>query len=622
MQPLDAGDHIIKSEVLEALERVVNSRTFSASKRLCRFLKYTVNSVLDGTQDELKEVSIGVHVYDRKNPYEKSEDSIVRTEARRLRSKLKEYYESEGRNDSVIFRYQTGNYVPVITQRQDPCPPKVDGVEPGLSQDGMEPGKGIVVAVLPFLDLSGSELSARCAVGLAEELNHGWTHVDGITVVNMEGPSSSSPSCSNVMERAQQHGVQVVIGGSVWEEGEYLRVTIRLVQPNGLTAWSQRFEAKADAHGLQALTQKLASALISRMRPEISATRRLGHPIRPDTLAGLPMLYEAEALLDEGTVASLQVARFKFEDIARKLPGLARPLCGIANACCAATLHGVARPAVLIRQARTAAERAVRLDPMMSMTQASIGYVNMLEWNWAKAEEHFECALASGDHVFAFRQYALYFTALNRFDQAEYYIHRAERIDPFSGRQKMVHSLILHFMRRSSELDDYLAEEACAGSLPAEARLILAYDHVIKGRREEGKKLALSCRRNLCTQPSQMATIAEILALSGDEVQARHIVQASHFFAADPPISFYRQALLALAFNQVEDAWGYLDKALAAKEPSMIWLSVEPRLDPLRRENRFAEIAETLFAASNSERGASPSEGANGSIDGAFGVHP
>ncbi len=598
----DADDPITESEIREALERAVKSRVFSASRRLCRFLRYTVNSVLDGTKDELKETSIGVHVYDRKISYERSEDSIVRTEARRLRNKLKEYYEAEGRSDAVAFHYHVGNYVPVIVRQNtrhlvEEGPSGIDA-----SQDDMAARKGIVIAVLPLTDLSGSDLSARCAAGLTEELKHGWTHVDGITVVNMEGPFAFPPQHSDMMERAQKHGVQVVIGGSVWEECLRLRVTIRLVQPDGFTAWSQRFEAKTNGQDLQNLTQNLASAHISRLRPEISATRRLGHPIRANTLAALPMLYEAESLLDEGTAASLPVACFKFKEIVRKLPDLARPFCGIANACSAAALHGEAKPAVLIQQAKAAAERAAQLDPEMSMTQASLAYVNMLKWNWTSADEHFRNALTSGDHAFALRQYALYFTALNRFDQAEHHIQRAERIDPFSGRQKLAHSVVLHCMRQTGKLNYYLSERASAGSLPPEALLLLAYAHIVEGQRDEGKRIALSCRRHLCTQPGQMATLAELLALSGDEAQAQQIVGMFNFFATDSPISFYRQALLALALNQVEDAWGYLAKALTDKEPGMIWLNVEPRLHSLREDQRFAKIMDSLFANNEADK--------------------
>jgi hypothetical protein len=67
--------------------------------RLSRFLRFTVEAALAGEADLLKEYLIGAEVYDRKPAYHPNADSIVRREARRLRSKLKEYYESIGKDD-------------------------------------------------------------------------------------------------------------------------------------------------------------------------------------------------------------------------------------------------------------------------------------------------------------------------------------------------------------------------------------------------------------------------------------------------------------------------------------------------------------------------------------------
>jgi hypothetical protein len=69
---------------------------------------------LAGDAEILKEYVIGTEVYERKPPYHPSTDSIVRSEARRLRSKLKEYYESVGKDDPVFIYYRTGSYVPAF----------------------------------------------------------------------------------------------------------------------------------------------------------------------------------------------------------------------------------------------------------------------------------------------------------------------------------------------------------------------------------------------------------------------------------------------------------------------------------------------------------------------------
>jgi hypothetical protein len=116
--PIRKGE-IAQEAIREELSRILESSIFVQSDRLGRFLRYTVETTLAGDAETLKEYLIGTEVYDRKPPYHPSVDSIVRSEARRLRSKLKEYYESIGRNNSVFIYYRPGSYVPAFRSRDN-----------------------------------------------------------------------------------------------------------------------------------------------------------------------------------------------------------------------------------------------------------------------------------------------------------------------------------------------------------------------------------------------------------------------------------------------------------------------------------------------------------------------
>jgi len=150
-----------EKEVRSELSRILQSPLFSQSERLGRFLRFSVDSVLTGKADSLKEYVIGTEVYDRKPPYHPSQDSIVRTEARRLRAKLKEYYESEGSADPVFIYFRPGTYIPVFRRNESAAA----ATAPGSQNDGdlLVKGTGVPVAVLPFVDLS-SRPSHRCVL--------------------------------------------------------------------------------------------------------------------------------------------------------------------------------------------------------------------------------------------------------------------------------------------------------------------------------------------------------------------------------------------------------------------------------------------------------------------------
>src|SRR6202162_1459194 len=111
--PTSEGE-IAQEAIREELARILESSIFIQSDRLGRFLRYTIETTLEGDAKTLKEYLIGTEVYDRKPPYHPSVDSIVRSEARRLRNKLRQYYESVGHDDPVFIYYRTGSYVPAF----------------------------------------------------------------------------------------------------------------------------------------------------------------------------------------------------------------------------------------------------------------------------------------------------------------------------------------------------------------------------------------------------------------------------------------------------------------------------------------------------------------------------
>jgi len=82
--------------VHQHVAKILSSRHFNKSKRLELFLKFIVTATLKGETESLKEWVIGTEVYNRGTDFDPRLDPIVRTEIRRLRRKLKEYYETEG----------------------------------------------------------------------------------------------------------------------------------------------------------------------------------------------------------------------------------------------------------------------------------------------------------------------------------------------------------------------------------------------------------------------------------------------------------------------------------------------------------------------------------------------
>lgn len=100
--------------------------TLGNSTRLLRLITYIGEKYFNSETDKLREYNIATEVFGRsKTTFNAGEDAIVRVEAHRLRKRLKEYYEADGKDHPVHVSIPAGSYVPVFTHLSD-GPPKLD----------------------------------------------------------------------------------------------------------------------------------------------------------------------------------------------------------------------------------------------------------------------------------------------------------------------------------------------------------------------------------------------------------------------------------------------------------------------------------------------------------------
>ena len=116
-EAVSSGVTIPAVEVAEQLQRILRSGVFRNAPRHSRFLDFTVKKTLSGEEQEVKEYLIGLEVLPPPADSHPRSDSIVRAEARRLRSRLADYYRTEGESDLIQIDLPKGTYVPVFQRR-------------------------------------------------------------------------------------------------------------------------------------------------------------------------------------------------------------------------------------------------------------------------------------------------------------------------------------------------------------------------------------------------------------------------------------------------------------------------------------------------------------------------
>lgn len=169
-----------RAQVQACLDKVLSSPIFARAERQRRFLRYLVNETLAGNSDRLKGYTIGVEVFDRESDFDPMVDAIVRVEAARLRAKLREYYDGEGRLDAVRLHLPKGSYAVHINLQPEPEPARAERTppEPAAVADRAIGATARVqsvtdrpsVVVLPFVNMSPEPTQQYFADGITEDL--------------------------------------------------------------------------------------------------------------------------------------------------------------------------------------------------------------------------------------------------------------------------------------------------------------------------------------------------------------------------------------------------------------------------------------------------------------------
>jgi Tol biopolymer transport system component len=106
----DPPDSAIRAQ----LARILDSPVLSRSEQLRRFLSFIVGQTLAGQGHTLKESVLAHELYGRGTDFDGGTDPVVRVDARRLRDKLREYYQDK--SDPVVISLPKGSYVPVFEE--------------------------------------------------------------------------------------------------------------------------------------------------------------------------------------------------------------------------------------------------------------------------------------------------------------------------------------------------------------------------------------------------------------------------------------------------------------------------------------------------------------------------
>lgn len=459
------------------------------------------------------------------------------------------------------------------------------------------------IAVLPMTDLSDPQQMPYLADGLHDQLIMTLGQIQSLRVMSRTSVMRFKGSHASAGEIAKQLGVDAVLestmvsteSGSAGSPGR-VRVNASLMTAGTSTPlWSETFERPVG--DLLALEAEVARAIATGVRATITPVESARLSRRQQTNPA------AEAAYFQGRV---ELAGYGADSASRALDAFKRALkmdsaYAAANAGAAYAYIVLDANRVMTHQKARAlalahARRALELRDDLAEAHATMADIEFFyNWNIAGAEEEYRRSLDLNPSLTSARaHYGEFLAATNRFDQSLAQAERVETLGP--GDAPTLAGLLLYYKR------DYpAAEKAIRAALiprPDSAAL-----HVLLGRVSEAQgrmpdaleatRVAMQLSGSIVPLRVQMIRLE---ALSGHRDRARESLRDLEAVTSQrsQQIESRDLAYIRLAFGDVDGALDAFERALEERDPTLVWLGVDPRLDALRQNPRFTAMLKQL----------------------------
>lgn len=378
-----------QTAVRDQLDRIVKSGAFAQSQRRRRFLEYIVGEALAGRGDRLKGYAIARDVFDRDEAFDPNIDPVVRVEAGRLRDRLREYYEGEGRSDPIRIELPKGGYAPTIEFRlAEPASQQgqVRGIG-GEQRAGEENGSN---SRSQFSAIFGWPTSAMLMAAVALVLAVGfWGWRGGSTGPTPEKPSIAVLPFDNIGSDERWQRFADGITEDIITDLAHFR-NLHIIARNHV--WSERYDRPVDdLFAVQnEVTQRIAATLGGYGGAVAEAERRVIRRKPPASLTAFDTYLLGVEAKHKVTKDGLIEAERLFRKALELDPQLARAHVALVEVQFYLIDLGLA-PSVdeAVSKMIASADMAVKLDPNDGKAHSSMGLALLYQGNRERAAAAF-----------------------------------------------------------------------------------------------------------------------------------------------------------------------------------------------------------------------------------------
>jgi TolB-like protein/DNA-binding winged helix-turn-helix (wHTH) protein/tetratricopeptide (TPR) repeat protein len=465
----------------------------------------------------------------------------------------------------------------------------------------IQPGRRLTLAVLPFDNLSGDRDQDYLSDGLTEEMitQLGRLEPDRLKVLARSSTSKYKQADRDMGRIRRELGADYVLEGSLRQAGERVRVTTHLVRVGDQSqVWAETYERDlrdvliVQSEVAEAVARTVAVTLTPDAHGRLARARPINAEVYQDYLRG-------RFLSNRRTDPALKQALGYFQKAIAADPGYAPAYSGLADSYLslgASSIVGGLPPRQAMPEAKAAALKALQIDGALAEAHTSLAMVHLLyEWDLAACEKEFRRAIElDPNYTAAHHWYSHCLLPLGRTEESLAESKRALELEPLQllvGIHLGWHYL---YARQSDQAIAQFRQTLELDPSFPQAQRYAAWAYLQKGMHAEAIAALRAALHSREQDPEIEGELGYALARAGRRAEALAVLERLRDLSATRYVSPYSVALVHAGLGDRDHALGWLNKAYDERSDYMAYLTLEPMLDGLRSDQRFAALVERV----------------------------
>jgi len=447
------------------------------------------------------------------------------------------------------------------------------------------------IAVLPFVNQNADPNSEYLSDGVTESIINNLTQLSNLRVIPSTSAFHYKGKDIDPLTAGKELGVRAILTGRILQRGDNLTISTALVDVReNKQLWGEQYNEKAS--DLLSVQREIARQITGGLRLKLTGEQqtRLARPLT-DNPEAYQLYLKGRFYWNKRTSETLRKSIDCFNQAIEKDPSFALAYAGLADAYGLLSGFGAASPQESLPQANAAARKAVELDDTLAETHTSLGFAYTANWAWPDAAREFQRAIelnpnyATAHHWYSDGP----LLAEGRFDDAIAEMKRAQELDPLSLIINTEVGMVYIYARQYDKAIEPLQKTIEMDHTFYFAHLNLAVAYSMKGAvREALEEYQIAYKLN--DDPTVLGLLGHFQAITGKQNEALKTLSQMTEISQRRYVPAYSVAQVYAGLGERDQAFQWLEKSYQDHATDLFLIKVDPTLDNLHSDPRFADL--------------------------------